>query len=54
MTFGKPDEIKRRIYEYHEAFQPQDGGSYYFLEIENGYPYENIVAMAETVRELRK
>ena len=53
MTFGKPDEIKKRILEYHEVFRPQDGGSYYFLEIDNGFPYENIVAMVEAVRELR-
>lgn len=53
MTFGKPDEIKDRMYAYHEAFKPWEGGSYYYLEIDNGFPYENIVAMVEAVRELR-
>ena len=54
MTFGKPDEIKRRIHGYNEIFRPAEGGSYFYLEMDNGFPYENIVAMAEAIGEIRK
>ena len=53
MTTGKPEEIRKRIYEYNEIFRPEDGGAWYYLEIDNGFPYENIVSMVETIRELR-
>ncbi|MCL2740755.1 MAG: hypothetical protein FWE70_01410 [Oscillospiraceae bacterium] len=50
MTRGSPDDVRRRIGDYYEAFRPHDGGSWWHLEIDNGFPYENIEAMAEAVR----
>ena len=54
MTHGTPEDVRREILRYHDIFRPQDGGFYYYLEIDNGFPYENIVAMAETIRLLRQ
>ena len=53
MTHGTPDEVYRRMYEYAEAFHPENGGSWFYLEIDNGFPYENIEAMVRAVREMR-
>ena len=54
MTNGTPDMIKRKMNEYAEAFRPQDGGSWFYIEIDNGFPYENIEAAVEYIHELRK
>jgi uroporphyrinogen-III decarboxylase len=54
MTYGTPDDIKRTMYEYIEAFRPQEGGSMFYIEIDNGFPYENIKALVDVLTELRK
>ena len=54
MTNGTPDQVRRKMYEYAELFRPWEGGSWIYMEIDNGFPYENIEAMVEVVRELRK
>jgi hypothetical protein len=54
MTKGTPDEVRRTMYQYAEIFRPCDGGSWFYLEIDNGFPYENIEAMVRVVRELRE
>lgn len=54
LTHASPDEVRRRMYEYAELFRPQDGGSWFYLEIDNGFPYENIEAMVRVIRELRR
>jgi len=54
MTRGTPEEVYRRVYEYAETFRPQEGGSLFYLEIDNGFPYENIEAMIKAVREMRQ
>ena len=54
MTNGRPDDIRREMERYYNIFRPDLGGSWLYLEIDNGFPYENIVAMVESVREMRK
>lgn len=54
MTYGTPDDIKRTMNEYIEAFRPQDGGSWFYVEIDNGFPYENIEALVDILKQLRK
>ena len=53
MTNGTPDMIRRKMFEYVDAFRPQEGGSWFYVEIDNGFPFENIEAMVSVLRELR-
>ena len=53
MSLGTPEDVKKRIREYHDLFKPNEGGAWYHLEIDNDFPYENIEAMVETIRALR-
>ena len=53
MTFGTPDDIRKMIKVYDDTFDPLNGGAWYYIEIDNGFPYENIVALVEAVQELR-
>ena len=54
LTRGTPDEVRRQMYAYADAFRPTEGGSWFYLEIDNGFPYKNIEAMVEVIKELRK
>lgn len=53
MTNGKPSEIEREIDRYYEIFRPDLGGSWFYLEIDNGFPFENIEAMVNAVKKYR-
>jgi len=53
LTNGTPEQIRRKMHEYNDIFRPQDGGSWFYLEIDNGFPWENIVAMVDVIKELR-
>jgi len=54
ITDGTPDYVKRKMYEYAEIFRPMEGGSWLYLEVDNGFPYENIEAMVEVIKELNR
>lgn len=54
LTRGTPEDVRRQMHRYAEIFRPWDGGSWFYLEIDNGFPYENIEAMVEVIRELRQ
>ena len=53
MTSGTPEQVEQKLYEYNDIFKPRGGGSFFYLEVDNGFPYENIVALAETVKKMR-
>lgn len=53
MTFGTPDDVRRHIHALAEAFRPQEGGSWFYIEIDNGFPWENVTALFEAVGEYR-
>ncbi len=54
MTVGSPDDVRRFLDFYAEAFRPWEGGSWFYIEIDNGFPFDNIVALVEFLAELRK
>ncbi|MHC1696355.1 MAG: uroporphyrinogen decarboxylase family protein [Eubacteriales bacterium] len=54
MSFGTPDDVKRLVHREYETFQMDKGGAWFYIEADNGFPYENIEALVNTVRELRK
>ena len=49
MTHGTPDDVRRLILEINEVFKPKDGGSWFYIEADTGFPFENIKTLVETV-----
>ena len=53
MTYGTPDDVKRAVYTAAEAFDVKNGGAFFYVETDNGFPLENIRALLETIGEYR-
>jgi len=49
MTLGTPAEVRELILTINEVFKPRDGGSWFYIETDTGFPFENIKALVETV-----
>ena len=50
---GSPEEIRRRVHEIAEVFRVHEGGAWFYIEIDNGFPMRNIEALFEAVEECR-
>lgn len=53
MTFGTPDDVRQLVNREFDVFRPDKGGSWFYIESDNGFPYENIKALVETVGSFR-
>ena len=53
MTHGTPQQVRDLVLREYDTFKMQDGGSWFYIEADNGFPYENLEALVNTVRELR-
>ena len=53
MTTGMPDQVRSAVHSIAETFRPQDGGSWFYIEVDNGFPYANVEALFETIGEYR-
>lgn len=53
LTFGTPDDVRRHIQRLVEAFRPQEGGSWFYVEIDNGFPWENVQALFAAIADYR-
>jgi hypothetical protein len=49
MTHGKPEDVRELILTINEIYTPSDGGSWFYIEADTGFPFENIKALVETV-----
>lgn len=49
MTYGTPDDVRELVKREFETFHMMDGGSWFYIEADNGFPYENIEALVETI-----
>ncbi|MCY3023288.1 MAG: hypothetical protein NTW87_30285 [Planctomycetota bacterium] len=54
MTFGTPDEVRAAVARTAETFRVADGGAWFYVEIDNGFPFANVRALIESVAELRE
>ena len=54
MQRGTPQEVRDHVHRLIDIFDTANGGSWLYLEIDPGFPYENVVALFETAMELRK
>ncbi len=53
LNFGSPDDVKKWVYDVSNDFEPKNGGSWYYIEIDDGFPFENIKALFEIIDQLR-
>lgn len=53
MTFGTPQEVRELVKREFDTFKMADGGAWFYIEADNGFPFANLEALVETIRELR-
>jgi hypothetical protein len=53
MIGSAPDAVRRYVHHIAEVFAADQGGSWFYLEVDPGFPYENVVALTEAVASLR-
>lgn len=53
MTFGTPKDVKELVKREAEIFDVMNGGSFFHVEVDNGFPFENIEALCEAIMEYR-
>jgi uroporphyrinogen decarboxylase len=54
MQHGSPDDVKAEVRRIYQAFRPDEGGSWFYFEVDEGFPFANIQALAEAIAEYRK
>jgi hypothetical protein len=53
MTSGTPGEVRELVLRECETFRLYGGGGWFYIEADNGFPFENIEALVNTVKEIR-
>ena len=53
MTDGRPEDVREAVMLENEIFKPKDGGAWFYVEPDTGFPFENITALVETVNNIR-
>ena len=54
MTHGTPRDVRELVMREYEVFRMADGGAWFYIEADNGFPFENLEALVNTVGELRR
>ena len=49
MTSGTPQQVRDLVKREFEVFRMMDGGAWFYVETDNGFPYENVEAILETI-----
>ena len=53
MQRGTPGDVRAYVHNLVDTFDPLSGGSWLYIEIDPGFPWENVKALFETAMELR-
>ena len=53
MTHGTPQQVRDLVKREFDTFRMMEGGSWFYVEADNGFPFANIEALVETIREWR-
>ena len=53
MTYGKPEEVRELVKREFDTFRMMEGGSWFYVEADNGFPFENIEALVTTIAQWR-
>ena len=54
MQHGSPEMIKAEVERIYKAFRPDLGGSWFYFEVDQGFPFENVRALAEGIDVYRR
>ena len=54
MTRGTPDDVRRLVRKEYETFRPDKNGGWFYIEVDNGFPYGNITALIEEIYKYRQ
>jgi len=52
MTSGSAEEVRELVMLENEIFKPKDGGAWFYVECDTGFPFENIRTLVESVYSL--
>jgi hypothetical protein len=53
MTSGAPSQVRDLVLREYEALKLYDGGGWFYIEADNGFPYANLEALVTTIKEIR-
>lgn len=53
MTFGTPEQVRELVRREYDVFRMWEGGSWFYVEADNDFPFANIEALVETIAEWR-
>lgn len=54
MTSGTPEDVRRAVHTAAEVFDVKNGGAFFYVETDNGFPLENIRTLLQTIDLYRK
>ena len=52
MVTGTPDQVRLRVEEVSDVFNVRQGGAWFYIEIDDGFPFDNIKALFEAITRL--
>lgn len=53
MTYGTPRMVRDLVMREYEVFRMMDGGAWFYIEADNGFPFENLETLVNTIGMLR-
>ncbi len=53
MTYGTPEQVRELVKREFDTFKMSKGGSWFYIEADNGFPFANIEALVETIAQYR-
>ena len=54
MTHGSPDDVRALVNREFDIFRPDKGGAWFYVEVDTGFPFENIQALVEEIFSFRR
>ena len=49
MTSGSPEDVREAVLLENEIFKPKDGGAWFYVEADTGFPFKNIEMLVKTI-----
>lgn len=54
MTHGSPDDVRALVNREFDIFRPDKGSAWFYVEVDTGFPFENIQALVEEIFSFRR